>query len=978
MSSSPLPPEFTGAYTPRPEVEESLCQPPLNEAPGTRVGPYRLLQVLGEGGMGTVYVAEQTEPVKRRVALKVIKPGMDSAQVLRRFEGEQQALALMDHTNIARVFDAGTTDSGRPYFVMELVHGIPITRYCDELHLSIRQRLELFVPVCQAVQHAHHKGVIHRDIKPPNVLVCMQDGNPVPKVIDFGLAKPLHQPLTEGTVYTEIGAVVGTLEYMSPEQAEMSPLGVDTRTDVYALGVLLYELLTGTTPLDRQRLRSAGLVERVRIIKEEEPPKPSTRLTESKESLADLAARRRTEPGRLTREMRGELDWIVMKCLEKDRTCRYESAGALARDLERYLHDEPVEACPPGRGYRLRKFLRRNKKLVSAASLVLLALLTGISGTTWGWVLAEHERDQKGKALESEQKARARTREALDEMSSRVIEDWLSRQPHHSPEQKAFLEKTARFYEEFAAATGEDELTLAGVADARLRLATIYHILGRHQDAVGAAEQARGLFRELANRGPAAAGHRLGLMRALNQQANSLHHFRKSEDADPIELEAIGLAEQFVTQAPGDLTAIGHLTKLLTDRGFYLVNSTRTVEALAVLDRALPLQERLVAAEQGNEHHLEGLARIRNLRMDCLYILRREEEADRQRVAALELYEAIARRSPSLLSARASAGRMRLNTGFYYAARGRFADAGVEYRKAEQWYAPLATDYPGVLEYRDYLATVYVCWAQALAAAKDGPAAAEKATRALQTWKELGYLSSAASALTVLADCQAKAGQLENAVRDYATAIQWINETVARSGPRPWTRQDLAAAHAGRAQTLDRLGRYTDALVDWDKAIEKGPELIWLSPDNVLATKVGFAGSAGAPGGDATHFASSPFNLLAGKAGTLTRAGRLADSEGVLRRCLAVCEKMDPNAWTTFHTKSLLGAALLRQQKYADAELLLVQGYEGMKARLTEGSPGSKAQLRGALELLVQLYDTWSKKDKAAKWRNELEAMKEQ
>src|SRR5262249_30012946 len=304
------------------------------------LGPYKLRQKLGEGGMGAVGVAEQHEPVRRRVALKVVKPGMDSAQVLRRFEAERQALALMDHSHIAKVFDAGVTPSGRPYFVMELVPGVPITKYCDELSLPLRERLELFVPVCRAIQHAHTKGVIHRDVKAGNVLVRMQDGRPMAKVIDFGVAKALHQRLTDETMMTEFGAIVGTLEYMAPEQAEMSPLGVDTRADVYALGVLLYELLTGTTPLDRKRLKGAALSEMLRLIKEVEPPRPSTRLTESKETLAAVAAQRRTEPARLAREVRGELDWVVMKCLEKDRTRRYETANALAREIQRYLADE--------------------------------------------------------------------------------------------------------------------------------------------------------------------------------------------------------------------------------------------------------------------------------------------------------------------------------------------------------------------------------------------------------------------------------------------------------------------------------------------------------------------------------------------------------------------------------------------------------------------------------------------------------------
>jgi serine/threonine protein kinase len=299
------------------------------EGPGSQIGPYKLREKIGEGGMGVVYLAEQEKPVKRRVALKIIKPGMDTEQVVARFEAERQALALMDHASIAKVLDAGATETGRPYFVMELVRGVPITDYCDTVCLTPKERLELFIPVCQAIQHAHQKGIIHRDVKPSNVLVTMQDGKPAPKIIDFGIAKATEQRLTERSLYTQHGTVMGTLEYMSPEQAELSALDVDTRTDIYALGVLLYELLTGTTPLERQKLREAGYAEILRRIREEEPPRPSTRLSGSHDSLPSVAAQRRTDPGKLPKLVRGELDWIVMKAIEKDRSRRYETANGL-------------------------------------------------------------------------------------------------------------------------------------------------------------------------------------------------------------------------------------------------------------------------------------------------------------------------------------------------------------------------------------------------------------------------------------------------------------------------------------------------------------------------------------------------------------------------------------------------------------------------------------------------------------------------
>ena len=382
---------------------------PIGEGPGTRVGRYKLLQLIGEGGFGSVFMAEQVTPVVRRVALKIIKLGMDTRQVIARFEAERQALAMMDHPNIAKVLDAAATETGRPYFVMELVPGVPITQYCDRKRLTPRQRIELFVPVCRAVQHAHQKGIIHRDLKPSNILVMICDAKPVPKVIDFGVAKALHQRLTEKTLFTQFGGAVGTLEYMSPEQADMDVLGADTRSDVYSLGVLLYELLTGATPLDRARLREAGYAQMLRMIREEEPVPPSTRLTQSGDALASISAARGTEARELTRLTAGDLDWIVMKCLEKDRARRYETADGLARDLERYLHDEPVEASPPSPGDKLRRFARKHRFGLSVAAGFAIVLLLATALSSWQAVRATHA---KADALAAQGRADAQFREA--------------------------------------------------------------------------------------------------------------------------------------------------------------------------------------------------------------------------------------------------------------------------------------------------------------------------------------------------------------------------------------------------------------------------------------------------------------------------------------------------------------------------------------------------------------------------------------
>ncbi|MEE8568338.1 MAG: serine/threonine-protein kinase, partial [Anaerolineales bacterium] len=362
---------------------------------GSRIGPYKLLKVLGEGGFGMVYLAEQEHPIKRTVALKVIKPGMDTKQVIARFERERQALAMLDHPHIACVFDAGATETGRPYFVMEYVKGISITEYCDRYKLSTQERLRLFIPLCEAIQHAHQKGIIHRDIKPSNVLVMLHNEKPIPKIIDFGVVKALHQRLTDRTLVTEEDQFIGTPEYMSPEQAEFTGLDVDTRTDIYSLGVLLYKLLTGCTPFDSEYLRSKGYAEMQRIIREQDPAKPSTKLTMLGSRLEDIARHRSSTVDQLRKSVRGDLDWIVMKALEKDRTRRYETAHVLAMDIEHHLNNEPVLARPPSKLYRFQKLVRRNKGIFVAVGAVVVALVLGVIVSTWQAVRAtQAEREQ--------------------------------------------------------------------------------------------------------------------------------------------------------------------------------------------------------------------------------------------------------------------------------------------------------------------------------------------------------------------------------------------------------------------------------------------------------------------------------------------------------------------------------------------------------------------------------------------------------
>jgi serine/threonine protein kinase len=437
------------------------------ESPGAQVGRYKLLEQIGEGGMGVVYVAEQTEPVRRRVALKIIKPGMDTRQVIARFEAERQALAMMDHPNIARVHDGGATDTGRPYFVMELVRGMPITDYCDQAKLNPRGRLELFMTVCHAVQHAHQKGIIHRDIKPTNVLVTMHDDKPVVKVIDFGVAKAVNHHLTERTIYTAFTEMIGTPLYMSPEQAQLSGLDVDTRSDVYSLGVLLYELLTGQTPFDRDTLVKAGLDEIRRMIREDEPQRPSHRIS----TMAALAGstvsqKRGFDQRQLTRVLHGELDWIVMKALEKDRNCRYQSANDFAADIEHYLNNEPVEACPPSALYRFRKFARRRRGALVAISLVVTSLLAGVGLSLW----------QAAEANTARENAVSRLNVAhgiLGLIREEIAGD-LAKIPRASQLQRKILEESMKFYDQLLESDPDDSLIQFSRAVTAKALSKVY------------------------------------------------------------------------------------------------------------------------------------------------------------------------------------------------------------------------------------------------------------------------------------------------------------------------------------------------------------------------------------------------------------------------------------------------------------------------------------------------------------------------
>ncbi len=599
--------------------------------PDQMIGRYKLLQPIGEGGMGSVWLAEQREPVKRRVALKIIKLGMDTKQVIARFEAERQALAMMDHIHIAKVLDAGSTDTGRPYFVMEYIKGIPILEYCDQERLPTQARLELFTSVCQAIQHAHQKGIIHRDIKPSNVLVTLHDGVPVPKVIDFGIAKATNGELTSKTLFTEHRQLVGTPAYMSPEQAEMSGLDIDTRSDVYSLGVLLYELLTGTTPFDVKVLLESGYAEMLRVIREDEPHKPSTRISSLGDTAASTAAQRHVDVKKLGAALRGDLDWIVMKCLEKDRRRRYETATSLAADIRRHLNDEPVTASPPSAVYMLRKFVRRHRGQVIAGGIVAAVLVLGVIGTTTGMIHAFAEtRRADGEATKARLAAEAEAAAKVTAQGNERLALAAAERAEAAQAEEAKARTRAEQISEFVttalkagdakyAGGGQDVTVLAAMdnaiadldagrfqddpeTEAKLKglIAAILRNNGRLHEALALAEQSLAIRRGLH------PGDHDDVAESLNELAwveSDLGHRDRTEQLMTESLE------MYQRLHPGDDR---HVAALLNNIAELRESTGRTAEAEPLMVQSLAMNQRLFPGDHRYvAGALDNLAKIR-------------------------------------------------------------------------------------------------------------------------------------------------------------------------------------------------------------------------------------------------------------------------------------------------------------------------------------------------------------------------------
>ena len=923
------PPDRTSDHTPDDPPPADAPGGPADALAGTLVGGrYRLVEPIGEGGMGAVWRAEQTEPVRRPVAVKLIKAGMDSRAVLRRFEAERQALAVMDHPNIARVFDAGATEAGRPYFVMELVQGVPITRYCDARRLTPRQRLELFVPVCQAIQHAHQKGVIHRDIKPGNVLVAEVDGRPVPKVIDFGVAKATGPELAGGDAATGFGAVVGTPEYMSPEQASFNQLDVDTRSDVYALGVLLYELLTGATPVDRKSLGRAVVLEVLRVVREVDPPRPSQKLSTA-DALPSIAAVRGTEPRHLTRLVRGELDWIVMKALEKDRARRYESVNGFAADVGRYLAGEAVQAAPPSKAYRVRTFVRRHRAGVTAAGLVAAALVLGIAGTTWGLVEARAQRDAADTARQAESDRAEGERVAKDAEAAqkRVAEEKASaataareflqsvlvqgNPERASRDRAADPNRTLRAALDFA--SKEIEGKFAGqpdiAASLRSTIGAAYLHLGAY-DAAGAHLRAALDLRERAP-GP---DHPDTLM-SVNNLADLYSAAGDPAAAERLYRRALAGRERALGgDHPDTLQTVNNLARLHGENGEFEAAEPLLVRALAGREKAL------------GPNHPDTLTTAGNLGQ--VYQARRDyRAAEPLLVRALEGEEkALGPDHQSTLTSVNNLACLYEDKGDPVAAEPLFRRALAGHERV------LGADHPRTLAIANNLAMLY-------RATGDYRAAEPLLVRALAGRERV----------------------LGADHRDTLTTAGNLGMLLTETGRPDEAVPLLERAYAARAK-----------YPTWFDGIEK-PLIDAYTKGRRPADAARVVGEGLTEGRAKLKPGSPELSGLLAQTGKQLLDLDPAVAEPVLRECLGLREKLAPKAWNTANAKSLLGGALLGQGKAAEAEPLLVAGYTGLVAdrKSIPPIPAAQANLPDAADRLVELYEKLGKPDEVKKWRAE-------
>jgi eukaryotic-like serine/threonine-protein kinase len=1000
-------------------------------------GRYKLLEAIGEGGMGAVWVAEQLEPVRRKVALKLIKPGMDTKTVLARFEAERQALAVLDHPNIAKVLDGGVTEAGRPFFVMEYFKGVPITEYCEATRLSLSDRLQLFVQVCAAVQHAHHKGIIHRDLKPSNILVAPYDDLPVPKVIDFGLAKAINQSLTENTLFTAHETVLGTPLYMSPEQAQLNNLDVDTRSDIYSLGVLLYELLTGTTPLERQRVKAAAWEEVKRLIREEEPPRPSTRLS-STEMLPSLAACRQTEPARLTREIRGELDWIVMKSLEKDRNRRYQSANGLAMDLQRHLTGEAILAAPPGIRYRLAKLARRHRAALTTVAAIALLLLGGTAVSLWQAVRAtraenaaelakadairreeserlahldaqmQKELAEKAAAAEklANQQAQKRLRQ-LEKITVVLGSIFRKLDPRDVADEKRPLQLLLLENLDQAAAQLEgesigDPLSVAAVQDTFGRslvalgapekaivlqekaLATRRAVLGRDDNLTlenmydlsiayreaGKPDLAVPLFEEILKLRKAHGPEDRETLRAMNNLAQAYSDTNRLNLSIPLFEESFRLHKaKFGPDDRGTLLVMQDLALAYDEAG-------KLDPAVRLFEEALALARARLGAD-----HPTTLIIMSNL--GATY-----KDAGKFDLALPLLQETVRLNKARFGSEHPDTTASLDNLGLTYQAAGKLDLAipllqqSLEVRKSQ-----LGPEHPRTVKSMNNLALAYWAVGQKKLAVPllEEAVKIQKARHHPDNSDTLQVVVNLANTYIGTQEMDKAIPLLEDVMRRQESRQVPPGYPRAGGGPRQagkpiWEDPITLNAADHLALCYLRTGRPRDALPLLEEAYRgskdpryaeigqllleayeksgEGAKLARLVREMLAETRATLPAGSPQLATELAHYGGSFLNLKMG-----------AEAEPLLRECLAIRQKVEPDGWSSFNAQSMLGEALLDQKKYTAAEPLLLAGHEGLKNRQAQIPPGSKTRLTKAAMRLIQLYEATGRKEDAAKLR---------
>ena len=804
-------------------------------------GPYRLIEEIGAGGMGSVWRAEQSEPIRREVALKIIKAGMDTKAVIARFENERQALAMMDHPNIAKVLDAGVSPTGQPFFVMELVKGLPLTKFADEAKLTTNERLELFVLICNAIQHAHQKGIVHRDLKPANILVTSIDGRPVPKVIDFGVAKAIGGNLLDESIETQLGAVIGTLEYMSPEQAGYSGVDIDTRADIYSLGVVLYELLTGLRPIDRSRLKAAGIGEMIRVIKEDEPSKPSTRLS-TNDALPSLAATRKIDPRKLTALLKGELDWVIMKCLEKSRDRRYETANGLGRDLQRFLAGETVEARPASTSYRLSKFVRRNKGLVVTTSLVTLTLLAGIFGTSFGMLEANRQRNRaeekaeeadKARIEETQQRMLAQTAnqqalDALQTFTSDLMKDLLGSRTEINAVERKVLIDAMKQWEMFANSKGDSIEAQKMRAQGANNLAIIQFRLGMIQEAVESDQRAVNISKNLFDNHPDDQEFQKLLAIHYHNLGGSLRESGRRADAAVNFQNAVQLFTTLSDHDPTDIDTRSRLARAWISVGNVRRDLGNYDDSVAAYSQALEVQQELIDRDPDNDS-------LKKSKAGCLWQLatvsfqqRQNDKTNTYYQQAIAEFESLAAKNPNDKERAFELAKLNSEYGVTLSDFQQDEASLIYLEKALDIHRQLAEAFPSIENYSYELARTLRNTANTLRYLKRLDESADCIKQSVEVFTRLTekndsvlkYHSGLGLSFRILAELQYDQGLADESLVSLNRSIETLVKTYQRDTTHTPVQIQLATGYQLRAELLNKRKRFTEAAADWEQALK--------------------------------------------------------------------------------------------------------------------------------------------------------------